>query len=71
LKNVLDGVGNKDFVVILFHDLPRNKAILDMLPEVIETLKDKGYTFRTFRDITEDELDKMVELKLSNKPIIR
>ena len=71
LKNVLDGVGNKDFVVILFHDLPRNKAILDILPEVIETLKNKGYAFRTFRDITEDELNKMVELKLANKPIIR
>ncbi|ABR47887.1 polysaccharide deacetylase [Alkaliphilus metalliredigens QYMF] len=71
LKNVLEGAAGKDFVVVLFHDVTRNEKMLEMLPKLIETLKKDGYTFRSFRDITEEELDKMVQLKLANKPIIR
>ena len=38
LKNVLDHV--KDGSIILFHSLPQT---VDVLPEVIETLQDRGY----------------------------
>lgn len=71
LDNVLKDTKNKDFAVILFHDLEKNTKMLEILPVVIGTLKEQGYTFRTFRDITEDEIDKMVELKLANKTINR
>lgn len=71
LENIIAGIDNKDFAVILFHDLPRNTEMLRILPDVIEFLEEQNYTFRTFRDITEDELEKMIKLKISNKPIIR
>lgn len=71
INNVINGAKNKDFIVVLFHDTARNTSMAEVLPEIILELKGEGYTFRTFRDITEEELDKMVELKLSNKPIIR
>lgn len=71
ISNVINGAKNKDFIVILFHDTARNTAMAEALPEIISQLKNQEYTFRTFRDITEEELDKMVELKLANKPIVR
>ncbi len=71
ISNVINGAKNKDFIVILFHDTARNTAMAEALPEIISELKNQEYAFRTFRDITEEELDKMVELKLANKPIIR
>lgn len=71
ISNVIDGAKNKDFIVVLFHDTARNTRMAEILPDIILELKNQGYTFRTFRDITEDELETMVKLKLANKPIIR
>jgi peptidoglycan/xylan/chitin deacetylase (PgdA/CDA1 family) len=71
ISNVIDGAKNKDFIVVLFHDTARNTMMAEVLPEIISELKNQGYTFRTFRDITEDELDTMVKLKVANKPIVR
>ncbi len=71
ISNVLDGAKNKNLIVALFHDTARNTKMAEVLPEIILELKNQGYTFRTFRDITQDELDAMVKLKLANKPIIR
>ncbi|SES65449.1 Peptidoglycan/xylan/chitin deacetylase, PgdA/CDA1 family [Natronincola peptidivorans] len=71
IENVLNGAKGQDFIVVLFHDVPRNTSMKKILPEVITVFKDRGYTFRTFRDITEEELNTMVQLKLANKPIIR
>lgn len=71
LQNIFRNVNNNDFAIILFHDLEKNVKTVEILPEVIERLKDKGYIFRTFRDVTEEELDTMVRLKLANKPIRR
>ncbi|MCC5911252.1 MAG: polysaccharide deacetylase [Clostridiaceae bacterium] len=71
LENVLQGVVNTDYAIVLFHDLVKNEKILEILPEIIGTLQEQGYVFETFRDISQDELDKMVELKLANKPIVR
>ncbi|WP_192930274.1 polysaccharide deacetylase family protein [Alkaliphilus pronyensis] len=71
LENIKKASEGKDFIVILFHDTEKNKEMVSILPQVIEYYRDNGYTFRTFRDITEEELDKMIELKLSNKPIVR
>ena len=71
ISNVIDGGKNKDFIVALFHDTSRNTKMAEILPDIILELKNQGYTFRTFRDITEDELNTMVQLKIANKPIIR
>lgn len=71
LNNVLKGAESKNFVVVLFHDVQKNTKVIDILPEVINSFKERGYMFRSFRDITEEELNKMIDLKLANKPIIR
>lgn len=71
LDNIFKDVKKNDFAVILMHDLEKNTKLLEILPEIIERLKEQGYTFRTFRDITQDELDTMVKLRLANKPIVR
>lgn len=69
--NVLDGSIGKDLAIVLFHDVPKNTKMIEILPKIISEFKERGYEFRTFRDITEEELDEMVTLKLSNKTIIR
>ncbi|WP_280771188.1 polysaccharide deacetylase family protein [Salipaludibacillus daqingensis] len=61
----------KDLVVALFHDTAPNQATADILPKVIEFYKEEGYKFRTFRDITDEELNDMVQNRLANKPIVR
>ncbi len=66
---VLDSCYNKDYVVALFHDLNVNTALVEALPVIITELKERGYVFRTFRDITQAELHKMQRLRLANIPI--
>ncbi|UCZ52776.1 polysaccharide deacetylase family protein [Bacillus shivajii] len=57
----------KNIVVPLFHDTARNEATAEILPDVIEFYKEEGYEFRTFRDITEEELNKMIEEGIANR----
>ncbi len=71
LEQIKKGSRNKDLVVTLFHDVAPNKATAKILPDVIEFYKKNGYTFRTFRDITDDELQKMKSKGIANKTIIR
>ena len=44
-KGIMSNGKYKDNVCILFHDI--KKVTADALPEVIEILKDAGYTFKT------------------------
>jgi peptidoglycan-N-acetylglucosamine deacetylase len=69
LENVVTGSEGKDFIIVLFHDVSTNEATATVLPEVIQYYQKNGFTFRTFRDVTNEELKKMEELKLSNKTI--
>ena len=46
-KNICSNVGNFEFPVVLMHDGPGKNATLRALPDVLKTLKDKGYTFRS------------------------
>ncbi|AKL95564.1 polysaccharide deacetylase [Clostridium aceticum] len=71
LQNIFNGLQNRDVAVVLFHDVARNTKMAQILPEVISRLQNKGYEFRTFKDITKEELDRMVQLKIANKPIVR
>lgn len=71
LNNIFQGAKNKDFIVVLCHDVSWNVKMAEILPQVITTLREQGYQFRTFKDITEEELNKMVSLKIANKSIVR
>jgi peptidoglycan-N-acetylglucosamine deacetylase len=69
LEQVINGSENNDFVVALFHDITPNKATAKILPDVIDFYQKNGYTFRTFRDVTEDEMAEMVKRGIVNKTI--
>ncbi len=42
---------NKNSVVILMHDSPLKSVTADALPQIIETLRNKGYEFKNFYEI--------------------
>lgn len=71
LEQVVKGSQNKDFVVALFHDIAPNKSTVKILPAVIDFYQKNGYQFRTFRDVTVDEMDEMAKRGIVNKPINR
>ncbi len=51
LQNVIDTVGQKQSVVILMHDAADKILTYKTLPDVIQYLRDNGYTFKTLYDI--------------------
>lgn len=71
LENIVRQSNNQDFIVVLFHDTQPNTATAEILPDVIQYYKNHGYTFRTFKDITDEELQMMVDKKIANKQIKR
>lgn len=70
-EQVKKGSENNDFVVALFHDIVPNQATADILPNVIDYYAKNGFTFRTFRDITEAELEQLRKRGIINKPIVK
>lgn len=51
INDLKDTVGSKNSVVILMHDAGSKQLTADTLPEVIEYLKEQGYSFKNFYDI--------------------
>ena len=51
LENVKQTVGEKKTVVILMHDAGDKILTYEVLPEIIQYLKEKGYTFKNFYNI--------------------
>lgn len=71
LEQIKKGAENKNLVVVLFHDIAANETTAKILPDVIDYFKKQGFTFRTFRDVTKAELNKMKEMGISNREITR
>lgn len=44
-------MGNKNSVVILMHDIGAKKSTYELLPQLIQALKEKGYVFENIYDI--------------------
>lgn len=44
-------MGNKNSVVILMHDIGTKKSTYELLPQLIQVLKEKGYVFENIYDI--------------------
>ena len=44
-------MGNKNSVVILMHDIGTKKSTYELLPQLIQELKEKGYVFENIYDI--------------------
>lgn len=51
MENIKNTVGNKDSVVILMHDAGDKILTYEILPDVINYLKQKGYKFQNIYDI--------------------
>lgn len=44
---VIQGVGDKDTAVVLMHNIEGKESTIDALPRIVDTLREKGYTFGT------------------------
>ena len=51
LNYVEETIGNKKSVVILMHDLGTKKTTYEILPKLINALKEKGYVFENIYDL--------------------
>ena len=49
VDNVLEGARGRRDIIVLFHDSPDKDATIKALPEIIEGLKDMGYTFQVLK----------------------
>jgi peptidoglycan/xylan/chitin deacetylase (PgdA/CDA1 family) len=66
-NNVLKQCKNKKMIVMLMHDAYYNKTTVDVLPEVIKYLKDEGFKFKTFNEISHDEKEYLIKQKIINR----
>lgn len=51
VQNVIDTVGDKQSVVILMHDAADKILTYEALPQIIQYLRDSGYSFKNIYDI--------------------
>ena len=51
LQNVIDTIGDKESVVILMHDASDKILTYEMLPDLINYLRENGYSFKNIYDI--------------------
>lgn len=71
IKNYTKGINrqglNTSNVIILMHDGGGNKTTPEALKYIIRDLKEKGYEFKTFSDVTDNELNKLMEGRIINR----
>ncbi len=58
-NNVIEGVGEKERAIIIMHDSYTRKTTVEALDEIIKTLLEKGYVFKTL-----DETVDPIQFKL-------
>lgn len=63
-NNMISQCKERKFVVSLMHDAPDKATTAEALPYVIKNLKEQGFMFRTFKDITPTEIKEMENLKV-------
>lgn len=63
-NNMISQSRTRKFVVSLMHDAPGKDTTIEALPMVIKSLKEQGFVFRTFQDITPTEIKELEKLKV-------
>ncbi|URZ05751.1 polysaccharide deacetylase family protein [Clostridium felsineum] len=58
---------DQKFLVILMHDSYYKKATVESISEVVKYIKEKGYKFKTFDDISEQEKNELIKMGVINK----
>jgi peptidoglycan/xylan/chitin deacetylase (PgdA/CDA1 family) len=66
-SNVINQCKNKDMAVVLMHDAPTKVTTAEALPYIIKDLKERGYVFRSFEDISEAEERELIKRKIINR----
>lgn len=66
-KNVITQCKNKKLAVILMHDTYYKNSTVKALPYIVKYLKDEGFVFKTFDDITQNEEAQMVRMRVINR----
>lgn len=67
MRNILKDTKNQDTVVLLLHDGYYNGTTVQILPEVIKYYKDKGYTFKSLKNLSNEEKADLEKLKVLNR----
>lgn len=65
--NIQTQCKNKRIAVILMHDTYYKNFTVESLPEIITYLKNQGFVFRTFDDLTEEEEKNMIGAGIINR----
>lgn len=66
-KNIRRQCSSGSMLVVLMHDGYSKKTTAEALPDTIRFLKEQGYVFRTFDDLTLNEKRKLIELRVMNR----
>jgi peptidoglycan/xylan/chitin deacetylase (PgdA/CDA1 family) len=53
--------------IALMHDAAEKNTTVEALPEIIASLKEKGYEFKTFNDMSPGEKQEMIKLNIMNR----
>ncbi|MDP4143752.1 MAG: polysaccharide deacetylase family protein [Bacillota bacterium] len=64
--NVLSQCEGKKIAVILLHDAYYKDSTVEALPDIIRGLKEEGYKFKTFNDITLEERKRLMRIRVIN-----
>ncbi|AWZ49233.1 polysaccharide deacetylase [Clostridiaceae bacterium 14S0207] len=66
-NNVFKYSKNKDCIVVLLHDGYYNSNTVKALPEIIKYYKDRGYTFKSLKNISKQDKERLERLKILNR----
>lgn len=67
IRNVKKGYKHQDAIIILMHDAYKNMTTAKSLPNIVNFLKEEGYTFKNLSSLSDEELQLLTDYKLINK----
>jgi peptidoglycan-N-acetylglucosamine deacetylase len=66
-NNVISQCKNKTIAVVLMHDAYYKKTTVEALSDIINNLKEEGFIFKTFDEITPQEEAALIRIKVINR----
>lgn len=66
-KNIMKNSKDKDTIVLLLHDGYYNTNTAQLLPKIIKHFKKEGYTFKTMKNMPQDEIESLEKLRILNR----
>jgi len=66
-KNVISQCKNKTTAVVLMHDAYYKTTTVEALPAIISSLKQQGFVFETFDNITSKEEASLIKIRVINR----